>query len=164
MAGWLDDPENGEIDADARDEVIDLEFADIDECDCAETLHRWYYNSIELADDVVAQIETNKITEARDCQWVRRASGVLVGLKKKIKRIERRCAAAAIDLPDTRDLRQREQITKLSQDILEARAFERGLILSWMRDTHGATVEHVAVAIEAKEHFARRRARMEQAA
>ena len=79
----------GEIDRASRDEIVTLEFADIDQCDDVAQLHTWYAWGQELADDVVAQIEANKITEMRDDQWVFRASGMLIGLKKKLKRIER---------------------------------------------------------------------------
>jgi hypothetical protein len=144
---------SGEMDRDERAEVVMLELAEIDECTDAEQLLAWFYDCRELADDIVAQIEVNKLTEARDTDWIYRASGVLIGLKKKLKRIERHCAASGFNLPDSKDASQRNQITQLLQQVREARSTERKLIVGWMRDTLGQQAEPVATLIEEKAHF-----------
>lgn len=139
------------VDDDCHD-VVNLQRQDIDECEDAGTLLAWHSDCREVCDDVIAQVEANKVSELRSDEWTRRATGVLIGLKKKMKRIERRCSALNIDMPDTKDARQRAHINRLEQRILEARAFERNLILEWLRGGFEGDASSIIYAIEDREH------------
>jgi len=161
MAMSYDYAPNGEISPDDCDEIVDLEAIDIDECGDVEMLHRWYFNATELADDVIAQIEANKISEVRDLDWTRRATGILIGLKKKCKRIERHCSENGLPTPDRKDLRQAAEITHLKQQVIDARAFERSAIIEWLRSL--PNTDAIIAGLEGKAHMAHRRAAITKA-
>lgn len=143
----------GEIDTDERDEVVDLVFIDIDECSSASDLSRWYVNARELADDIIAQIETERETDARGAEWIRRASGMLIGLKKKMKRIERRCLELGLPNPKPPEPRPTE-ITRLTQKLGEARHVERQAIIDWLADAFGDAAAPAIRGIEQR-HYVR---------
>lgn len=153
----------GELDEDERDEVLYLEKSEIDECEDAETLCRWYRNARDLADDVIAQLEANKISEARDEDWVRRASGTLIGLKKTQKAVERRARTLDVDIPRTPSAKDDKRIEDLRAKLLEARNYERGVIVEWLADRYGEDAGPVIEAINAREHYAHRHAKLDSA-
>lgn len=126
----------GEIDTDERDEVIDLEFDDIDQTQDEAALLRWYDHSRELCDDIIVQLEVEEVTNCRGSDWVRRASGVLIGLKKKMRRIERRCVALGFSNPRPPKAKP-EEVKVLLSKIGTARYEERTAIVEWLAETFG---------------------------
>ncbi len=143
--------------------ILGLTREEIDACEDHETLLDWYLDAVDLADDLIAQIETNKLTASRDDEWERRVGGALIGTKKKVKAIERRASAVGCVLPLPRKRASDLEIEKAQKRAYEARTFERGCVVEWLEDKYGDTVAHVIAAINDLEHHKHRRTKTDDA-
>lgn len=136
---------------------------EIEACDCADTLTNWYLGCISFGDDLIAQLDADKVSGLRDEGWRAAVTKRLIGAKKNARLIERVAARKGFALPESRDARRVEKVARLEAQVLEAGYFERKRIAEWLTAVHGARGAEIAEELLAREHILWRREQREVA-
>jgi hypothetical protein len=129
----------------------------IEACDCAETLTGWYLSCRNFSDDLIAQIEADKISQMKDAGWLRLVNNYLVGCRKSIRQIERRADELGFSLPEGRSSFLNKRVDQLERQNSETRIHERETIIEYLLATHGARGAEIAEEIREKQHHVWRR-------